>query len=287
MNSKRYSIIFFTGSVCAAIAFFAWTLATGMGYEGDENSLQVTFFDVGQGDSIFIETPGGRQILIDGGPDTTVLTRLGEAMPFYDNRIDIVVLTHPDADHITGLVDVLSRYNIELVLDAGVPKTSGTYDAYTRVIIERGIPYYPVLKGDRIDMGEGLSLDVLHPVTRGAVSKINNSGLVLRLMYGERIFLFTADVEKEVERTLLQDPGSLNSDVLKVAHHGSKTSTLPGFVDAVMPRFAVISSGKNNQYGHPASSVLETLKTRDIIPIRTDEVGSITIQTDGHDLWVE
>jgi len=252
--------------------------------QAPDNILEVTFFDVGQGDAIFIETPYGRQILIDGGPDKTVLDKLSQTIPFYDRTIDLLVLTHPDADHITGLVEVLNYYQVGHILTSGLKKDTAVYQRWRNLIEERNIPLTIAQTGQRVILQEGIVLKILWPeqsLIKSMAKNANNSSVVSQLVYGQSEFLLTGDIEKEIEQYLVRHSVSngLESDILKVPHHGSKTSSSYNFLKAVNPQIAIISVGLNNRFKHPHSEVLERL--RDFLIYRTDENGDIRIITDG------
>jgi len=247
-----------------------------------DNILEVTFFDVGQGDAIFIETSVGQQVLIDGGPDKTILEKLSQTMPFYDRTIDLVILTHPDADHITGLVEALKYYQIGHILTSGFKKDTAVYQKWRDLIEERNIPLTIAQAGQKIIFSEEIVLKILWPeqsLIKSLSKNINNVSVVGQLVYGQTEFLLTGDIEKEVEQRLLNQGWNLESDILKVAHHGSKTSSSYNFINAVNPQIAVISVGDNNRYKHPDSVVLEQLK--EFLLYRTDKNGDIKISTDG------
>ena len=255
--------------------------------KAEGNLLEVNFFDVGQGDAAFIETPEGRQILIDGGPDASVLEKLGEEMPFYDRSIDLVILTHPEADHITGLIEVLKNYQVGQILESGFKRETAGYKEWQRLIKEKNIPTKIARAGQIISLGQGIKIKILWP-NETAVSlspeSSNNISVVSQLIYGQREFLFTGDIEKQTELKLTnnQSASGIESDVLKIAHHGSKSSTNQLFLEKVNPNIAVISVGNKNPYGHPHQEVLERLKTKRIF--RTDLDGDVEILTDGKNI---
>ena len=244
--------------------------------------LEVHFFDVGQGDSTFIETPAGRQVLIDGGPDATILEKLSQNMPFYDRSIDLVILTHPDADHLTGLVKVLEYYQIDHILTPGLKKETATYQRWQEIIREKDISLTKAQAGQKINFGNGLIMEILWPEQSSLellANKANNVSVVGQLIYGQSKFLLTGDIEKEIEQRLIKQEESLASDILKVPHHGSKTSSGKSFIEKVNPQISVISVGADNRYGHPHPNVLERLKETAIY--RTDQNGDNEILTDG------
>jgi competence protein ComEC len=276
-----------TGMALAA-AFLAWLAVLQL----PDGRLHIAFLDVGQGDAILITAPQGRQILVDGGPSPSALTTsLGREMPFWDRSIDLVVMTHPDADHTTGLVEALKRYHVDGWLDNGLAHDDAVYAECQRLLEQEGVIQHTVRAGDRLELGSGIVLEVLHPPlepTTGTDADDNNNSVVLRLRWGEASFLLTGDVEAEAERSLLGSSQPLQADVLKVAHHGSGRSTTAEFLGAVAPDYAVLSVGADNRFGHPHEAVLERLGALgDVTVFRTDEQGTVEFVTDGRLMWVQ
>src|SRR3989344_299224 len=214
--------------------------------------LTVAFLDIGQGDAIFIEAPNGNQVLIDGGPNKSVLRALGKMMPFYDHTIDAIVATHPDQDHISGLVDVLNRFSVAAVFEPGVNASTSAYQTFEKTIADKKVPRILARRGMRIVLDEGVFLNILFPDRDVNNTETNTASIVAQLHYGNTNVLLTGDSPQAIEKYLVSlDGKTLHSDVLKPGHHGSKTSSSLEFVTAVTPTYAVISSGKDNKYGHP------------------------------------
>jgi len=258
--------------------------------EQDNEFLEIDFFDVGQGDSIFIETPKGKQVLIDGGPDLTILEKLGQEMPFWDRYIDLIVLTHPEHDHINGLIEVMKRYKVGGILTNGVVRDTAEYKEWIKVIQKENIPIFIAQAGEIIDLDDNIKLFVLYPLESlegQKVKKANNTSIVNQLVYKNFELLLTGDIEKEVEKKLIDANINLQSDILKVPHHGSKTSSTKGFIEAVNPLAAVIQAGKNNSYGHPYQDVLDRLNLNNIAVFRTDQDGDVKVLTDGINFQVK
>jgi competence protein ComEC len=251
-----------------------------------DGRLHVSFLDVGQGDAIFIQTPSGRQALIDGGPSPSVLlSHLGRRMGFWDRSLDLMVLTHPDADHITGLVSALERYRVEKVVFREIGCDDAMCDEWWQLVEDRGATVYRGEAGLEIELDEGLQLEVLHPgVELLAGEGFNDNSLVTRLTYGDASMLLTGDIQAKAERRLLADKAHLRSTVLKVAHHGGCDSTTTEFLEAVDPRVLTISVGDGNDFDHPCDAVLRRLNGRTVY--RTDKHGTVTLITDGKQMWV-
>ncbi len=256
-----------------------------------DGRLHVAFLDVGQGDAIFITTPKGQQILVDGGPGTVALTSaLGQEMPFWDHDIDLLVLTHADIDHVSGLVGVLERYQIGGWLDNGAASESKPFQKCQELLKDASIPRQTVKSGDWLHLGRGVDVEVLHPdaeLAMGLGADSNNGSVVLRLTWQEASFLLTGDLEAEGESHLMQSGQALSADVLKISHHGSGGASTEDFLAAVAPSYAVISAGAENKFNHPDPVVLERLDQLGAVQIlRTDEQGTVEFITDGHRMWV-
>ncbi|MFC2060358.1 DNA internalization-related competence protein ComEC/Rec2 [Chloroflexota bacterium] len=256
-----------------------------------DDNLHVSFLDVGQGDAILVQE-GNQQVLVDGGPSPQAVSlELGKELPFWDRTIELVVLTHPSADHVTGLVEVLKRYRVKQVLYPDLDFESDVYDEWLRLLREKNIKCTIAQAGQQINLGDAV-ITVLNPQMpyfTGTQSDIDNNGMVMRLSKGEIGFLLTADIMGEAEFELIAGRASLGSTVLKVAHHGSNTSTTPEFLAVVNPQLAVISAGVDNPYGHPGDEAVDRLveKVGSANIYRTDERGTIEFITNGNRLWVK
>lgn len=244
--------------------------------EGPED--KVVFLDVGQGDAILLQS-GTQQVLVDGGPGMGVLQRLGEEMPWFDRRIEVVVLTHPQRDHMEGLLHVLERYEVGMVLLPRAASSTQMQKVWLERIIDKKIPYRFAWSGQELSLGD-LKLNIINPfdapeAEAATRANVNNASVVIRVDYKEMSFLLTGDIEKRVEKIVMEriDNEVLNVDVLKVGHHGSKSSTMQELIDAVKPQVAVISVGNDNKFGHPHKDVLSRLA--DIPVMRTDQGGSV------------
>jgi competence protein ComEC len=260
-----------------------------------DGRLHVTVLDVGQGDAILLQGPAGGRMLIDTGPDPDrLLTLLDARIPNWDRRLDAVVLTHPHEDHVAGLALLLTRYKIGEVIEDGMLGPGPSDAAYRRELAQQGRATRVAHAGDRLWL-DGARLDVDWPLP-GTVPRdppktgkdINNASIVIELHFGARDMLLPGDAEEEVDPQLLAAGLALRLgpqlDVLKVAHHGSRTATTQALLDALHPRIAVISVGANNDYGHPAPETPARLAGIGAQTFRTDLDGSVEITTDGTDL---
>lgn len=265
--------------IAANLAAFVYVL-----HHEEAGMLSVSFLDVGQGDSILVKGPTGIEMLIDGGKDRSVLRELPRVMGPLDRSIDIVVATHPDADHIGGLPDVLARYQVAHIFASGREGDSSQADRLAdSVSKEPGASYAAARRGMRIHLGNGAYADILHPEDNVAkLPGTNDASVTMRLVYGENEFMLTGDAPAWVEDRLVGAYGdSLRSDVLKAGHHGSKTSTDALFLDAVDPSTVVISAGEDNSYGHPHAEVLDRIRESGAQAVSTIDEGTITFVSDG------
>lgn len=246
------------------------------------SDLRIVMLDIGQGDAFLIRTPGDRDILIDGGPDRSILTELGAVLPPWDRTLELVVATHDDKDHIAGIAELRDIYNVKTLLRNPQDHPTAFADALdewkthdTRVI--------EAYRTDRIDIEEDLWLEILHPVRDVTYNESNAASLVIMLHYKKITMLFTGDATIEAEEDMLAvgHTHGFDVDVLKVAHHGSHSSTSWGFVTATQPEIALISAGADNSYGHPHAGPLARLQRIGAQIFRTDRDGRVLCRSDG------
>lgn len=281
---KELKVPFISGMIMILLlSFFAFS--TSDTNAGNKSILQVTFLDVGQGDSTFIESPTGTQVLIDGGKGSAVLDPLQKVMGFFDRDIDMVVATHPDMDHIGGLIDVLERYNVETILMTENMSDTPAFTAFLEAVKNEGAHIVYARRGQVYDLGRGeagsTTLSILFPDHDPAGLESNMSSIVARLVYGESEYMLTGDSPQEIEEYLVSIGTTLLSDVLKAGHHGSKTSSAESFVRAVAPTYAIFSAGKDNSYGHPHREVVDRLDAFGVAQKNTADLGSIFSESDG------
>ena len=271
------------------LVVLVWTIVANI----PDDKLHISFLDVGQGDAILIQTPHHQNILIDGGPSPqSINLELGKKLPFWNRTIDLVILTQPQSDHVTGLVEVLHKFKVQKIISSTTTNESFIYSQWLNTIQSSNINNLVVHSNQNIRLGNDLYVEVLHPPKSGFKSSgdnINNNGLILRLNYHAVSFLFTADISEEVEHFLISQRENLQSTVLKVAHHGSITSSSEEVLSVIDPEIAIISAGTNNLFNHPNSLVFERLKQRlgnDRLFL-TQKHGTIEVETDGKKLWVK
>jgi competence protein ComEC len=276
------------GKAAAGVLSVAVVLVWLAAIQAPDGLLHVFFLDVGQGDAILIQTPGGRQVLVDGGPSPAQLAwQVGRHTPFWDRDLDVVVLTHPDGDHMNGLVPLVERYAVALVLDSSASAQAPEAQPWLAALNRRGMRRETAQRGLRLHLGDGVWLDVLHPPAQllaGTGADDNNNSTVIRLGYGRVCFLLTGDLEMGGEAVLMSSGQPVQCPALKVSHHGSAGATSEAFVAAVAPQVAIIQVGADNRYGHPAPELMKRLSSARIY--RTDQDGTIEVTSDGQRLWL-
>lgn len=282
---KIRTIRWYILALCMAGVWWIWNTPASISASG---TLSVSFLDVGQGDSIFIESPNGTQVLVDGGIGRVVLGPLGKVMPFYDRDINLVIGTHPDTDHIGGLVEVLRTYVVDIYMAPDVDHDTPAQSEIDRLIEVENITLISASSGQAIDLGGGAFLYILFPHPQFSSAETNDYSIVAKLVYGNTSILLTGDSTIFVESQLVDIfGGELDSDILKVGHHGSKTSTSEKFIDVVTPSYAIISAGCDNRYGHPDESVVERLQEKSIEILDTCEDGTIKFESDGNEWFLK
>lgn len=272
---KKYIIIFLASALCVILLYSYQTA------QFSDKALHVIFCDVGQGDGILIRTPTGADIVIDGGQKNgKMLKCLSSHMPFWDHEIELMFATHPDADHIGGLVDVLQNYTVLSFATSTAENKNGTiiFQTLADEVAKQNIPFKTITSGDRFKLSDGVVLDTYWPIASYSATDTNSYSLVQELSYGEFNALFTGDITYQILDALnFQD----SIEVFKIPHHGSKTGVDDATFQKIQASFVPISDGYHNRYHHPSPSVLALLKKYNIPYKRTDQAGTIEVITDG------
>ena len=279
--------ILFIFGVLITANIFSWSLFSSV---YNQHYLIIDFFDVGQGDSSFIKTPEGHKIIIDGGPDYNQATeKLNKEMPFWDKEIDLLVLSHPEQDHFMGLFKILKLYKVKNIVQTGDEKDTEQFKSFKAAILneeKEGAKIYILDAGDKVFIGK-TKMEILFPFNLVATNgqSVNENCLVTKLIFNKNTFLFAGDISDQQEKQVIDSHEIIDSDVLKVAHHGSKYSSSAGFLEAVSPKIAVIQVGKNT-YGHPTPEAMSRLGEVGAKIYRNDLNGNIEIISDGKNIKI-
>lgn len=255
-------------------------------YQKNKN-LEVSFIDVGQGDAIFIKTPEKHNVIIDFGSNQG-LNELNKKIPWWNKKIDLIIITHPHDDHIIGLIQIIKNYKVKNILYTGIIFDSPAYSELLKEINKKNIPLFIPKRDQSIELGKDCYMKIIFPgesFFNREIDNLNNSSIVSQLNCQNSKFLFMGDAEKEVETEILEKKINIKSDVLKVGHHGSITSSQIEFLEKVSPQIAVIMVGKNNKFNHPSLRNLKRLEKLKIKTFRTDLDGTITIISDGNNIY--
>ncbi len=272
--------------ILITLALFVFILAYLTFDLSPKEYLRVSYLNVGQGDATLIQTPQGGKILIDGGRDRTVLSELGKQLPILVKKIDIVIATHDDSDHITGLIDVLQRYDVEVLLISIGENQNTLNQKLIHTAKKRNVKIVQIEKPTIVGSSDGVIMKILFPVKNMDGANSNDASIVTQFVYGKNRFLGTGDLPLSGEIFLAKSYGEdLKSDVLKLGHHGSDTSTHPKFLELVRPLVAIVSAGKNNSFGHPHRAVVELVEKFGIKIYRTDRDKTITLYSNGINIW--
>jgi competence protein ComEC len=271
-------------TIASLVVIIFLTLTGYVAFFANDRSAEIYFFDIGQGDSSLIVLPNDIQILIDGGPNMAILEKVSKAIPVYDRTIEYIILSHPHSDHLSGIVEVLKRYDVGLLIHNGVTRDNlNLYNDFEEIINKKNIKTHIVKEKMEIKFNETSYMEFYYPDASKEFGRgdINASSIVNRLTFGGVRVLFTGDIPRDVERYLIEKGEGIEADILKVAHQGSRTSSEEDFIIGVSPIFSVIMVGADNQYGHPHQKVLKTLERFGGEVLRTDIEGDILFKTDG------
>lgn len=305
-NSKKYFIYSIFLLLCFIFIFFSMLKS----YSND-GVLRVYYLNVGQGDATFIRSVDGKSILIDGGPNSDLLKRLRKFTSLFSRNIDVVILTNPDSDHIIGLIEVCNRFNIDYFIESDVVSTSSAYRSLDKCLNDKKIKRIIPRTGDRMELGNSdkgvLNYIEFYFPDRDVDSLArNDASLIFNIALGDTKFIFTGDSSKKIERYIVREffltknecvnnnhvDTNINTDItkkiaLKIGHHGSKTSTDEKMIACLKPEFAIISAGMNNRYGHPHKNTISTLDKYKIRTLKTYDIGNISIQSNGEELYLK
>lgn len=248
--------------------------------------LQISYLDVGQGDSAYIKV-NDFDILIDAGPRSDSDKLMEQLKEKNIDDFEIVIATHPHEDHIGGMTKVFEEYDVESFYMPKATSTTKTFENMINAVKNEGLKVQVIKEGTSFDLGEGAKIEVYSPI-QDSYDNLNNYSPIMKLIYGNNTFIFTGDAEKEVEKEVLEKySNNLNADVIKFGHHGSSTSSSEEFIEAISPKYGIISCGVDNSYGHPHRETLDVINKMDIKTYRTDKQGEITIISDGNEIEIK
>lgn len=274
--------IFFIVIICLVAGYYAFSYHRWY----DRDYFRIFFFDVGQGDSALIITPGGMTVLIDGGPDQKVLRELGSVFPFWQRRIDLLVISHAHDDHIGGLIEVARRYKIKRALYNNLNFKTPMLEALKEEFREKNIKMIAAKAGMSFDFSDNCSLNILK-ASKELALKENDYSIVADFYCLNKKILLTGDVGTMIEKELLADRIDLKADIIKISHHGSVSASSEEFLKAVSPVSAIISVGANNKFNHPSAIILDRLKNMAVDIYQTDKVGTIEIFANNKSIKLE
>ncbi len=266
----------------ASLVVISTVLWWAVYYEDHKGLLTFSVLDIGQGDSLFIESPTGTQVLIDGGPNKNLMKEISHVMAWYDRHIDMIIVTNPDLDHYSGFIPLLQKYSADVFMEPGTQAHYPAYDVLEKEVADKKITKILARRGEKIDLGGGAYLEVLFPDRDPTGMSTNDGSIVMKLVYGGTSVMLQGDSTAKIEHYLVGlDGTSLEADILKAGHHGSHTSSSEEYVKEVNPKWMVMSSGQNNEYGHPHKETLETTAKLNIPAYDTCNNGRITFESDG------
>ncbi len=266
------------------LIIFNLTLVGIILHEDREGILKFEVLDIGQGDALWIESPTGTQVLVDGGPNNALMKEIPNVIPWYDRHIDMLVVTNPDKDHFEGFISLLKKYSVDVVLEPGTKNNTGTYNTFEKEVADRKIPKILAHSGQVIDLGGGAYLQVLFPDRDVSGLSSNDGSIVMRLVYGDTSVMLQGDSTAKIEDYLMAlGTTTLKSTILKAGHHGSRTSSVKEYVSVISPQLTVASSGINNDYGHPHKETVKTMNDLKIPFYDTCNNGRIVFESNGKD----
>ena len=273
---------YFRWYLLTSLVIFSIVLYSVILHENRHGLLTFAVLNIGQGDSLFIESPTGTQVLVDGGPDKNLMKEISSVVPWYDRHIDMLVVTNPDKDHYEGFIPLLNKYSVDVVLEPGTTNSFPAYAVLEKEIADKKIPKILAERGQIIDLGGGAYLQILFPDRDVSGLSSNDGSIVMRLVYGDTSVALQGDSTAKIEHYLVGlDGTNLKSTILKAGHHGSRTSSTEEYVVEVNPQWTVISSGIDNSYGHPHKETLDTMAKLNIPTYDTCNNGRIVFESDG------
>lgn len=280
MDKKKKIISSIIGIIVVLLAGYFGIDLTQDSKVSKDSQLMISYMDVGQGDAAYIKV-NGNDILIDAGPRSNSKELLEQLKAKNIDDFELVIATHPHEDHIGGMVDVFKEYEVKAFYSPKITHTTKTYENLVKAVKDEGLKTKELKSGMVIDLGEGAKFEVFTP-QKSEYEELNDYSPIMKLSFGDTSYLFTGDAEKLAEEeALAKYKTSLDSDVIKFGHHGSSSSSSNAFIEAVSPKYGIISCAKDNKYGHPHRETLDIIKKYNIKTFRTDTDGEIILTSDG------
>lgn len=280
-QNKKIKIIIF---IVLLIILYAYYF-----YEDNSKLLKVCFIDIGQGDSILIKSPKGKNILIDGGPNSDLIQKLGTKHSYKNHKIHLLILTHAHADHYFGLIEILKRYQIDLILWCGIDSKAYDYLYFKNLLKEKKFNTKIAILGQEYSIEDNLKIKIIYPthyLKQGEIEDLNDTSVSIRLSYKNIDFILAGDLTCIGEKEIINQNIYIESEIFKANHHGSQWSSCDYFIDRVKPEIVIIQSGIGNKFGHPHQETLDRFNARNMKILRNDELGDIWIYSDGKKYWV-
>ncbi len=285
-NKKAQILTIIVFGLIAAFSLYFGNDITNSNIGTPNGILEISYLDVGQGDSAYIRV-NDFDILIDAGPRSDSDKLMEQLKEKNIDDFEIVIATHPHEDHIGGMTKVFDEYDVESFYMPKSTSTTKTFENMINAVKNEGLKVQVIKEGMSFDLGDGAKLEVYSPI-QDSYDNLNNYSPIMKLIYGNNSFIFTGDAEKEVEEEVLEKySNNLKADVIKFGHHGSSTSSSEAFIEAISPKYGIISCGVDNSYGHPHREVLEVINKMNIKTYRTDKQGEITITSDGSNIDIK
>ncbi|MDD4290189.1 MAG: MBL fold metallo-hydrolase [Patescibacteria group bacterium] len=250
-------------------------------YEKNDKLLNIVFIDVGQGDAILIKSQNGKNILIDGGPDSDLAEKMSKFMAYRNNKIDLIIISHPHRDHYYGLISVIKKYKTQKIIYSGIDVNLQDYNYMKKIIDEYNLVFIKPKLADKYEIDEGLYLSIIYMPKTKTVDNLNDASVSIKLTYKNFDVIFNGDASCEIENIILRDNSNLKSEIFKASHHASKYSNCDNLLNSIKPRITVIQSGADNKFGHPHQEAMDRIIKSGSKILRNDELGDIIIKSDG------
>ncbi|HNV96729.1 MAG TPA: MBL fold metallo-hydrolase [bacterium] len=256
-------------------------------YEKNDKLLNIIFIDVGQGDAILIKTQTGKNILIDGGPDSDLPEKINKFIAYRNNKIDLIIITHPHKDHYYGLIPIIKKYKTQKIIYSGIDVNLSDYNYMKKIINDYNLEITKPKLGDRYEIDENLYLSIIYMPKTKTVENLNDASVSIKLTYKNFDAIFNGDASCEIENIILKDNTNLKSEIFKASHHGSKYSNCDNLLNTIKPEITIIQSGSDNKFGHPHKEALDRIIKNGSKILRNDELGNIIIKSDGENYYTE